>query len=188
VVCLLDPGDYVLASLRKGIDNGHIVSAVDFSIEPPSERLFEFYLSSSEASDQYAKEMFTQPIDSAFEAKRIKPQRSSSKGCGKQSFDFLTLTIYLKCFPCIAPIFRTLTPAQPKVISKTKVGTALRCQLKHKPKVQVLDMVSVWNVKDLLGLGLGLGLMAARGLLRGWRLGMGGSVLCDLLMLGWSRR
>jgi len=83
VVCLLDPGDYVLASLRKGIDNGHIVSAVDFSIEPPSERLFEFYLSSSEASDQYAKGMFTQPIYSAVGAKRIKPQQSSSKGCGK---------------------------------------------------------------------------------------------------------
>ena len=50
--------------------------------------------------------------------------------------------------------------------------------------MQALDIVSVWNVKDLLGLGLGLGLMAARGLLRGWRLGMGGSVLCDRLMPG----
>ena len=96
--------------------------------------------------------------------------------------------IYLKCFPRIAPIFRTLTPTQPKVTSKTKAGTALRCQLKHKPKVQVLDNVSVWNAKDVLRLGLGLGLMAAGGLLRGWRLGMGGSILCDWLMPGWSRR
>src|ERR1700692_4067156 len=28
-VCLLDSGDYVLASLKEGIDSGHIVSAVD---------------------------------------------------------------------------------------------------------------------------------------------------------------
>jgi hypothetical protein len=93
-------------------------------------------------------------------------------------------------FPAYCAHFRTLTPTQLKVTSKTKAGTALRCQLKHKPKVQVLDIVSVWNAKDLLGLGLGLGLglMAARGLLRGWRLGMGGSILCDWLMPGWSRR
>jgi hypothetical protein len=51
-VCLLGSGDYVLASLKKGINNGDIVSAVDFSIEPPSERLFEFYLSSLEDSEQ----------------------------------------------------------------------------------------------------------------------------------------
>jgi hypothetical protein len=50
-VYLLDSADYVLTSLKKGIDNGYIVSAVDFSIEPPSERLFEFYLSSLEDSE-----------------------------------------------------------------------------------------------------------------------------------------
>jgi hypothetical protein len=37
-VCLLDSGDYVLTSLKKGSDNSYIVSAVDFRIEPPSER------------------------------------------------------------------------------------------------------------------------------------------------------
>ena len=51
-VCLLDSGNYFLTSLKKGINNGYIVSAVDFSIEPPSERLFEFYQSSLEASEQ----------------------------------------------------------------------------------------------------------------------------------------
>lgn len=44
-ICLLDSGSYVLASLKKGIDNGRIVSVVDFNIEAPSERLFESYLS-----------------------------------------------------------------------------------------------------------------------------------------------
>ncbi|KAE9368971.1 HET-domain-containing protein [Stipitochalara longipes BDJ] len=47
-ICLLESGPYVLASLKKGVYNGQIVSVVDFSIEAPSERIFATYLSSLE--------------------------------------------------------------------------------------------------------------------------------------------
>lgn len=50
-MCLLSSGTYVLASLKKGIDNGRIVSVVEFNIEASSQRLYESYLGSLENAE-----------------------------------------------------------------------------------------------------------------------------------------